>query len=63
MEAAAETGMSVTVRTIENGESGGNSEESGDNLYTTQTPECTKDKYNVKIVKRKSLLRSHQQPT
>jgi hypothetical protein len=34
-----------------------------DNLYTTQTPECTKDKYNVKIVKRKSLLRSHQQPT
>jgi hypothetical protein len=33
-----------------------------DNLYTTQTPECTKDKYNVKIVKRKSLLRSHQQP-
>jgi hypothetical protein len=22
-----------------------------DNLYTTQTPECTKDKYNVKIVK------------
>jgi hypothetical protein len=23
----------------------------GDNLYTTQTPECTKDKYNVKIVK------------
>jgi hypothetical protein len=34
-----------------------------DNLYTTQTPECTKDKYNVKIIKRKSLLRSHQQPT
>jgi hypothetical protein len=33
-----------------------------DNLYTTQTPECTKDKYNVKIVKRKSLPRSHQQP-
>jgi hypothetical protein len=25
--------------------------ESDDNLYTTQTPECTKDKYNVKIVK------------
>jgi hypothetical protein len=21
----------------------------GDNLYTTQTPECTKDKYNAKI--------------
>jgi hypothetical protein len=24
-----------------------------DNLYTTQTPECSKGKYNVKIVKRK----------
>jgi hypothetical protein len=24
-----------------------------DNLNTTQTPECTKDKYNVKILKRK----------
>jgi hypothetical protein len=22
-----------------------------DNLNTTQTPECTKDKYNVKIIK------------
>jgi hypothetical protein len=22
----------------------------GDNLNTTQTPECTKDKYNVKII-------------
>jgi hypothetical protein len=28
-EVAAETGMSVTVRTIENGESSGNGEESG----------------------------------
>jgi hypothetical protein len=28
-EAAAETGMLVTVRTIENGESGRNGEESG----------------------------------
>jgi hypothetical protein len=36
---------------------------SADNLNTTQTLECTKDKYNVKIRKRKSLLRSHQQPT
>jgi hypothetical protein len=35
----------------------------GDNLYTTQTPECTKDKYNVKIKVKGSLLRSHQQPT
>jgi hypothetical protein len=26
---------------------------SSDNLDTTQTPECTKDKYNVKIIKRK----------
>jgi hypothetical protein len=25
----------------------------GDNPNTQQTPECTKDKYNVKIVKRK----------
>jgi hypothetical protein len=33
-----------------------------DNPNTQQTPEYTKDKYNVKIVKRKSLLRSHQQP-
>jgi hypothetical protein len=23
----------------------------GDNPNTTQTPECTKDKYNVKIIK------------
>jgi hypothetical protein len=29
MEAVAEMGMSVTVRTIENGESGVNDEESG----------------------------------
>jgi hypothetical protein len=34
-----------------------------DNLYTTQTPECSKGKYNAKIRKQKSLLRSHQQPT
>jgi hypothetical protein len=34
-----------------------------DNLYTTQTPECTKDKYNAKIKVKGSLLRSHQQPT
>jgi hypothetical protein len=34
----------------------------GDNLNTTQAPEYTKDKYNVKIIKRKSLQRSHQQP-
>jgi hypothetical protein len=34
-----------------------------DNLNTTQTPECTKDKYNVKIKMKGSLLRSHQQPT
>jgi hypothetical protein len=33
-----------------------------DNLYTTQTLECSKGKYNVKIRKQKSLLRSHQQP-
>jgi hypothetical protein len=33
-----------------------------DNLYTTQTPECSKGKYNAKIRKQKSLLRSHQQP-
>jgi hypothetical protein len=25
------------------------SPDNGDNLNTTQTPECTKDKYNVKI--------------
>jgi hypothetical protein len=35
----------------------------GDNLNTTQTPECTKEKYNVKIKVKGSLLRSHQQPT
>jgi hypothetical protein len=23
----------------------------GDNINTTQTPECTKDKYNAKIIK------------
>jgi hypothetical protein len=34
-----------------------------DNPNTTQTLGYTKDKYNVKIMKRKSLLRSHQQPT
>jgi hypothetical protein len=34
-----------------------------DNPNTTQTLEYTKDKYNAKIIKRKSLLRSHQQPT
>jgi hypothetical protein len=33
-----------------------------DNLNTTQTLECSKGKYNVKIRKQKSLLRSHQQP-
>jgi hypothetical protein len=33
-----------------------------DNLNTTQTPECSKGKYNTKIRKQKSLLRSHQQP-
>jgi hypothetical protein len=33
-----------------------------DNLNTTQTPECTKEKYNVKIKVKGSLLRSHQQP-
>jgi hypothetical protein len=37
--------------------------DTGDNLNTTQTPECSKGKYNAKIIKRKSLLRSHQQPT
>jgi hypothetical protein len=34
-----------------------------DNLNTTQTPECTKEKYNAKIKVKGSLLRSHQQPT
>jgi hypothetical protein len=34
----------------------------GDNLNTTQTPECTKEKYNAKIKMKGSLLRSHQQP-
>jgi hypothetical protein len=34
-----------------------------DNPNTTQTPECTKEKYNVKIKVKGSLLRSHQQPT
>jgi hypothetical protein len=34
-----------------------------DNPNITQTLEYTKDKYNAKIIKRKSLLRSHQQPT
>jgi hypothetical protein len=34
-----------------------------DNPNTTQTPECTKDKYNAKIKVKGSLLRSHQQPT
>jgi hypothetical protein len=33
-----------------------------DNLNTTQTLECSKGKYNAKIRKQKSLLRSHQQP-
>jgi hypothetical protein len=36
--------------------------EHDDNLNTTQTPECTKEKYNVKIKVKGSLLRSHQQP-
>jgi hypothetical protein len=35
-----------------------------DNPKTTQTLEYIKDRYNVKIIKMKrSLLRSHQQPT
>jgi hypothetical protein len=34
-----------------------------DNLNTTQTLEYTKDRYNVKIRNKGSLLRSHQQPT
>jgi hypothetical protein len=34
----------------------------GDNLNTTQTPECIKEKYNAKIKMKGSLLRSHQQP-
>jgi hypothetical protein len=34
-----------------------------DNLNTTQTPKCTKEKYNAKIKVKGSLLRSHQQPT
>jgi hypothetical protein len=34
-----------------------------DNLNTTQTLECTKEKYNAKIKVKGSLLRSHQQPT
>jgi hypothetical protein len=34
-----------------------------DNLNTTQTPECAKEKYNAKIKVKGSLLRSHQQPT
>jgi hypothetical protein len=38
-------------------------ESSIDNQHTTQTPEYTKDKYNVKIKVKGSLLRSHQQPT
>jgi hypothetical protein len=33
-----------------------------DNLNTTQTLECTKEKYNAKIKMKGSLLRSHQQP-
>jgi hypothetical protein len=37
--------------------------EDADNLNTTQTPECTKAEYNVKIKVKGSLLRSHQQPT
>jgi hypothetical protein len=36
--------------------------ETADNLNTTQTPECTKEKYNAKIKMKGSLLRSHQQP-
>jgi hypothetical protein len=43
--------------------SSGENDGDGDNPNTQQTPEYTKDKYNVKIMKRKSLLRSHQQPT
>jgi hypothetical protein len=34
----------------------------GDNPNTQQIPEYTKDKYNGRIIKRKSLIRSHQQP-
>jgi hypothetical protein len=33
-----------------------------DNPNTTQTPECTQDKYNANIKVKGSLLRSHQQP-
>jgi hypothetical protein len=40
-----------------------NAEGTADNLNTTQTPECTKEKYNAKIKVKGSLLRSHQQPT
>jgi hypothetical protein len=40
-----------------------NDGKTADNLNTTQTPECTKDKYNAKIKMKGSLLRSHQQPT
>jgi hypothetical protein len=29
----------------------------GDNLNTTQTPECSKGKYNAKIMKRKVSLK------
>jgi hypothetical protein len=32
------------------------------NTNTTQTPACTKEKYNAKIKMKGSLLRSHQQP-
>jgi hypothetical protein len=46
-------------RTIEEGEEW----LADDNLNTTQTPECTKEKYNAKIKVKGSLLRPHQQPT
>jgi hypothetical protein len=37
-------------------------DEYADNINTTQTPECTKEKYNAKIKMKGFLLRSHQQP-
>jgi hypothetical protein len=60
LEAIKAQDVRMADRTCDNASS--NETMIDDNLYTTQTLECSKGKYNVKIRKQKFLLRSHQQP-
>jgi hypothetical protein len=57
MKSAESSNVGILMRGVDH------CKEVGDNLNTTQTPECTKEKYNAKIKVKGSLLRSHQQPT